>query len=106
MPNKPQSHRPKQPRKPDARPSPSRRGYNWDWFKPGGIRDSHLRAHPLCEDCQEQGLIVAAEHVDHRDGNVANNDQANHQSLCRSCHSRKTAKEDGGFGMSSARSTD
>lgn len=36
--------------------------------------------------------------VDHRDGDATNNDPENLQGLCRSCHSRKTAREDGGFG--------
>gem|GEM_PF-4480047 len=37
-------------------------------------------------------------HVDHVDGNPNNNDPANLRTMCVGCHSRKTARENGGFG--------
>jgi 5-methylcytosine-specific restriction protein A len=52
-----------------------------------------LASHPLCAVCDEP-----ATDVDHIDGNARNNDVHNLQSLCHSCHSRKTARQDGGFG--------
>ena len=61
-----------------------------------------LRAHPLCEECRRQGRIQAASQVDHIRPHEGDPglfwDQANWQSLCVACHSKKTAAEDGGFG--------
>lgn len=41
---------------------------------------------------------MAANEVDHVDGNDRDSSPSNLQSLCTSCHSRKTARENGGFG--------
>ena len=46
-----------------------------------------------CAECFDYG-----NHVDHIDGDPFNNHLSNLQTLCISCHSRKTAKQDGGFG--------
>ena len=55
----------------------------------------YLRNNPLCVKCLSVGLTVAATEVDHiiprQDG--GDNSRENLQSLCKSCHSRKTAKE-------------
>lgn len=65
------------------------------------IRRSHLDREPLCRHCQAIGLVVEATHVDHIDGRA---DLPEHyandrlQSLCASCHSTKTAAQDGAFG--------
>jgi 5-methylcytosine-specific restriction enzyme A len=103
MPTLPRTHRSYSPLRPSQaatpRLAPSRRGYGWAWAKPGGIRDAHLRAHPLCVLCNDRGLTVAAAHVDHVDGDSSNNDSTNLQSLCASCHSKKTVRENGGFGF-------
>ncbi|MGR4897501.1 HNH endonuclease [Stenotrophomonas sp. LARHCG68] len=53
--------------------------------------------------CQEKacGVLVVGKgqaHVDHEDGDPNNNDPSNLRTLCIGCHSRKTAREDGGFG--------
>lgn len=53
--------------------------------------------------CQEHGCGVLCAgkgqaHVDHVDGDPNNNAPENLRTLCVSCHSRKTASEDGGFG--------
>lgn len=64
-----------------------------------------LRQYPLCacEECQE-GRVRAtpAEVTDHivpHKGDLGLFwDPSNHQSLSKSCHDRKTAREDGGFG--------
>ena len=81
---------PKHERKWNAYPRPSShaRGYNWAWRKPGGIRDQKLTRHPWCAECG-----TPANEVHHRDGDVANNDPDNLESLCRSCHSSRTRKE-------------
>ncbi|NBP85328.1 MAG: HNH endonuclease [Mycobacteriaceae bacterium] len=84
------------------RASSRQRGYTRRWEQ---LRRSFLEYHPLCGDrdgaptgdsyCQRQGLIVAAEHVDHiipiRQSRAGQYDTNNLQALCASCHSRKTA---------------
>lgn len=60
------------------------------------LRATVLREQPLCCACAESGLLVAAQVVDHvrpikRGGERF--DRANLQSLCVSCHNRKTAIE-------------
>ena len=67
------------------------------------IRQQHFNAHPnnnMCAECYRKGMVTINKsmHVDHIDGNAYNNEPNNLQTLCASCHSRKTAKEDGGFG--------
>lgn len=59
-----------------------------------------LRAHilddePLCRHCAALGLTVVATDVDHMRG-AGDNARDALQSLCHSCHSRKTAQEMGG----------
>ena len=60
---------------------------SWEWRK---IRNEFLRKNSICAICGNE----AAE-VDHivpvRLGGT--NDESNLQALCKSCHSRKTAKE-------------
>ena len=72
----------------------ARRGYDRTWKK---LRMMKLGKDPMCET---PGCVSPATHVDHiiaikRGGS---NRMANLQSLCQSCHSRKTCIEDGGFG--------
>lgn len=78
------------------RGTPAQRGYDARWRK---IRLMHLRAHPLCVDCASRHLTVAATDVDHilplaQGGTHA---AENLQSLCHSCHSRKTAAQSLGW---------
>jgi len=79
-----------------ARGSSAERGYSGDWPT---IRTAHLAREPFCRECGAE-----ATHVDHivprrqfTDQSEANR-STNLQSLCPPCHSRKTAREDGGFG--------
>lgn len=57
------------------------------------IRKAYIRERPLCAECERQGRTTAATEVDHvralADGGDPR-DPANLQSLCKSCHSRKT----------------
>lgn len=61
-----------------------------------------LRSHPLCVECQRHGIVTAASVVDHRDPHHGDPavfwDESRWQALCASCHGRKTAVSDGGFG--------
>ncbi|WP_082849473.1 MULTISPECIES: HNH endonuclease signature motif containing protein [unclassified Sulfitobacter] len=64
-------------------------------WKSGRLR--HLRRNPLCVDCAELGAVVEAKEVDHiiphRGDRKLFLSRSNWQSLCKSCHSRKTAGE-------------
>lgn len=102
MPNAAPKHRPPQsgaPRHERPRLTSRQRGYDARWDK---ARRLHLIDHPLCAHCLARGLTVPAREVDHivaHKGDMGKFwDRANWQSLCKRCHSRKTAKEDGGFG--------
>lgn len=78
---------------------PFKKLYNSRWRK---LRKEFLKEHPLCEACKEHGVIKAATVVDHVVPHKGNErlfwDESNWQALCKSCHDRKTAKEDGRFG--------
>ena len=104
MPSKPQTYKPSgarpAPRVEDRRTS-AQRGYGYAWQR---LRLTILaRDHYLCQECQRQGKITPvgkSGHVDHvipkeRGGT---DDPDNLETKCSSCHSRKTAAEDGGFG--------
>lgn len=73
------------------------------WRGPQGVRTEKLRSNPLCEEHLALGFVVPATCVDHRDGNSENDAWGNLRSLCLSCHSVKTARQDGGFGNAKGR---
>lgn len=77
----------------------SERGYGYRWQM---LRNRFIAQHPYCEQCLKEGRITLATDVDHiipHRGNIELlYDEKNLQSLCKACHSRKTASEDGGFG--------
>lgn len=81
------------------RGSSSQRGYGSRWRK---ARAAYLCAHPLCEVCLKQGLVVPAEVVDHIVPHKGDQglfwDSSNWQALCKPCHDAKTSREDGGWG--------
>ncbi|KMQ75291.1 HNH endonuclease [Marinobacter subterrani] len=87
------------PVKDRERGSSAKRGYGNKWKK---ARLTFLSYHPLCTECDRQGRTTAATDVDHivphRGDPKLFWSQSNWQALCRSCHSAKTAREDGGFG--------
>ncbi len=86
-----------------ARPSSAERGYGARWQS---ARLQFLRRNPLCVDpFREHGVkIVSAVCVDHRIPHRGDQalfwSESNWQALCKRCHDRKTAKEDGAFGRS------
>ena len=59
-------------------------------------RSAILTKNPICVECQKRGKIVEAKEADHitpiEQGGEPY-DLANGQGLCKSCHSKKTAKE-------------
>lgn len=79
-------------RRADNRPSAARRGYDATWRR---IRSAFLKQNPNCMICGEK-----ATEVDHivplRNGGT--NAWSNLRGMCKSCHSRHTAKFGGGFG--------
>ena len=52
--------------------------------------------------CEREGRLTSATEADYIKAHKGNRklswDRKNWQSLCKSCHSTKTASEDGGFG--------
>ena len=60
------------------------------------LRELHIKRYPLCEMCFAKGRITPAVIVDHKveikDGG-APLDSENLQSVCHSCHNKKTAAE-------------
>jgi 5-methylcytosine-specific restriction protein A len=80
-----------------ARPSARARGYDTAWQH---TRADHLELEPWCRFHRERGEYVPATEVDHviarRRGGT--DDHANLRSLCKPCHSRRTALEQSGWG--------
>lgn len=82
------------------RGSPAARGYDSRWRR---YAKRYLRKHPVCA-C---GCRQPSEEVDHiTPVNGPDDphfwDPANHQALSKACHSRKTARENRGFGNAAA----
>lgn len=92
-----EAHRPK--REGDDRSAEARewhRLYSTDlWVK--RLRPGQLLREPWCRECAKHGLRVRATDVDHIVDHKGNmdlfSDPNNLESLCHSCHSRKTLRE-------------
>lgn len=76
-----------------VRPSSGERGYDARWRR---ARRLHLAEHPLCAECERQGITTAATVVDHivphRGDERLFWNTANWQSLCKTCHDAKTKR--------------
>lgn len=76
------------------RSSSAKRGYGAKWRR---ARAYYLSQHPLCVWCGKIALVV--DHITPHKGDMSLFwDINNWQSLCTSCHGRKTVLNDGGFG--------
>jgi 5-methylcytosine-specific restriction protein A len=101
VPTRPPVHRP------FAATLPTRRRYSHDgrlttsspydtqaWRR---LRRAFIGANPLCKRCEENGLLVAATEVHHKLPLTSHPDLKmsweNLEGLCKSCHSKETARE-------------
>jgi 5-methylcytosine-specific restriction protein A len=82
---------------PTPRRKTAERGYGSTWKKLRRLIAAQRPA--VCVRCGRAD-VSARMHLDHIRplGQGGSNDPANLQWLCASCHSQKTATEDGGFG--------
>ena len=88
-----------QPKRPDDR-SEETKSWRWmyrtdKWLRE--LRPEQLLREPFCRECSKRGIRTRATDVDHivdhkGDWDVFC-DPSNLESLCHSCHSRKTARE-------------
>lgn len=82
-----------------VRQTTAERGYGGRWQR---ARATFLLRHPLCAECQRAGHVTVATVVDHITPHKGSQalfwETDNWQPLCKPCHDRKTATEDGGFG--------
>ncbi len=101
MPTRPAVHRPpgaptaadRQRRQDARRGNSAERGYGHRWRL---ARRAYLREHPLCVECKSQGVVRAAQVVDHivphRGDAMLFWDESNWQPLCVPHHNAKTAR--------------
>ena len=84
------------------KPAPRRASAEWHrWYSLNiwthELRPAQLLREPFCRECARQGVRTPAEDVDHIRDHKGDwtlfTDPANLESLCHSCHSRKTARE-------------
>ncbi len=84
------------------RESSTQRGYGYKWQQ---ARVQFLREHPLCEcpECKAGDVrVIVATVVDHITPHKGDMklfwDRKNWQAMSKSCHDKKTAREDGRWG--------
>ena len=65
---------------------------NAAWRK---LRASVLQEQPMCADCEARGLLVPASEVHHINDDACDNTRSNLVGLCKQCHSRHTAHDQG-----------
>lgn len=85
------------------KPTATASGYNSRRWR--SFRALQLSLHPFCALCLAAGRKMLADSVDHIEPVTGSTDPRfldynAVQSLCRSCHSKKTATEDSGFARS------
>ncbi len=80
----------------EQRGTAAQRGYDTRWKK---YRRWYLQRYPLCvnyDECHNVATVVVHRISLSKGGDFW--DSNNHQPICKSCHDRKTAKEDGRWG--------
>ncbi len=84
-------------RRPDNRPSASKRGYGHKWRQ---LRAKVLRLEPNCRVCRMEGRLVPAQEVDHVVplAHGGTNELANLAPICGQHHRSKTARQSSGWG--------
>ena len=89
----------RRPWQPKHDPQSGRRHANTEFYQSTAwrkLRAIKLHQQPLCEECLRRGAMTPAQMVDHirpiNEGGAAL-DLRNLQSLCNSCHNRKSARE-------------
>lgn len=107
MPRRCPVHRARPPRRVDDRASAAQRGYD---ARHRAYRLFWLARHPLCGDrigppaadtCLGRGFIcegTVLSHIVPISQGGARFEEGNSETLCKQCHDRRTAQEDGGFG--------
>lgn len=90
-----EAHRKEAQQKQDRqRGTAAKRGYTSKWQR---YSRRFLKENRYCVNCLDNGRTIYAEEVDHIEPHKGDKQlfwaSDNHQSLCKSCHSSKTAKE-------------
>ena len=84
---------------PPMKPRKSTKIYGHRWRK---ARAAYLEKHPLCAECLKAGRHTLATEVDHTIAHRGDMkifwDVDRWAAMCKPCHSKKTAREDGAFG--------
>lgn len=78
----------------EMRPSAAMRGYNRQWNQ---YKKMYLKRHPFCHDCLARGVRNIRDREVHHIKKVADYPElqyveANCMTLCKSCHSARTAR--------------
>ena len=98
MPKAPKTHRPRatQTKRTEQRGTRQERGYDntWNDGRGGGLSNAYKREHPLCEECEKDGIAEPVHEVDHiipvRVRPDLRLEWDNLMSLCRTHHALKT----------------
>ncbi|MCK9569817.1 HNH endonuclease [Candidatus Pacearchaeota archaeon] len=76
-----------------SRAKTTARGYDGLWQRKS---KAYLRRHPLCAECERQGIVRPATCVDHivphRGNEALRVSESNWQGLCEPCHGQKTRR--------------
>lgn len=77
----------------DNRKGSTARGYDYQWQR---FRERYLAEHPLCVDCEADGIVGAATDIHHvhklRDRPDLKYEDSNLLPLCGACHAKRTAR--------------